>query len=416
MLLRDIYEIKTLGRQGDGVADGPIYVPRALPGEHVEGVVEDGRIASPKIVRPVAERIAAPCRHFKSCGGCTLQHANDDFVQNWKRSVVEEALRSQAIDPPVRSEVLTSPAQSRRRAKITARRTKTGAIAGFYGTRSHALIDVQSCELVTPGVAKGFELARAVSVLAGSRRAEISVFVTDLPDGLDVNVEGAKPLDGELRVKLPSLARRCGCVRLTWEGELVAQSAPARAMIGQAWVELPPGAFLQVTKDGEIALQSHVAEIVKGARRVADLFSGCGTFALKLAEKARVTAVEGDSSMVAALQVASNSASDLHPIKVHARDLFRDPLPASELSNFDAIVLDPPRAGASAQCIEIAKSDVPVLAYVSCSPESFARDAATLIRGGYRLDWVQVVDQFRWSAHIELVAQLTHLAINRKPK
>lgn len=276
------------------------------------------------------------------------------------------------------------------------------------------VVDVLDCPLISPALSEGPELARALAIAGASRKGELGVSCLVTADGLDVAVEGGKPLDLALEIELPQIAARFGVGRLTWNGELVAQSAPPRHRIGLAEVGLPPGAFLQATEHGESVLQSSVLEATEGAARLADLFAGCGTFALRLAERGPVLAVEGDSAMTTALQQAANHANLPHPVQALTRDLFREPFTRDELRAFDAVVIDPPRAGAVIQTAQLAHSDVPVIAYVSCDPSSFARDAAALVQGGYSLDWVQVVDQFRWSPHTELAARFSrrHKRVN----
>lgn len=400
------YKIKALGRQGDGIADGPIFVPRALPGERVSGTVAGNRLTEFRIIAPSSDRVTPPCQHFRTCGGCRMQHASGALVADWKRGIVSDALAAQSLPADIRG-IATSPARSRRRAGFTARRTKSGALAGFHARASDTVVDVQDCPLIAPDLAQGPELARALAISGASRKAELDMQCTATQDGLDVAVEGGKPLDRQLRVDLPQIAARFGVARLIWDGELVAQSTPPRHRIGRAEVTLPPGAFLQATDHGEACLQACVLEATTGAVKTADLFAGCGTFALRLAERGPVMAVEGDPAMTHALQQSANHAAPSHPVRAVTRDLFRDPLGAEEFAPFDAVVLDPPRAGAAAQVAELARSPVPVVAHVSCNPDSFARDAAVLVRGGYRLDWVQVVDQFRWSAHVELAARFS---------
>lgn len=406
------FTIRALGRQGDGIAEGPVFVPRALPGEIVSGTQCDDRLEDVRILEPSAERVKPPCKHFKTCGGCQMQHASDTLVERWKHDIVETALATQGIETVIRG-VATSPSRSRRRAKFTARRTKSGAMAGFHARGSDVLVDVQDCILITPALSKGLGFARALAVTAGSRKGELSVHCTQVQDGLDVAVEGGKPMDRELAIKLPQLAVEHGIVRLTWDDELVAQSTSPQHRIGRASVPLPPGAFLQATEHGENVLQTCVLEATEGAGLVADLFAGCGTFALRLAEHGPVVALEGDKAMTRALQEAANHAGLAFPIKARARDLYGDPLIADELSKFDAVVLDPPRAGSAAQVTHLAQSRVPVVAYVSCDPITFARDAKTLTQGGYQLEWVQIVDQFRWSPHTELAARFSRPHMQR---
>jgi len=401
------YLIKAVGSSGDGVANGPVFAPRTLPGERVTGDVSDDRLNNVRIVQPSEDRVAAPCRHFKSCGGCTLQHASDDWVAGWKHDLVARALGEHGLQNALRDGCETSPVRSRRRAKLAARRTKSGAMAGFHGRASHSLVDVQDCPLATDPVNAAFDMARDLAAEFGSRKGELTVHVTDLPNGLDVKVEDGKPLDDALRAGLPGLAERHRIVRLIWGDDLVAQTDVPHHPIGSAQVPLPAGAFLQATKHGERTLQDLVREATQGARQIADLFAGCGTFALALAQHAPVHAFEGDAAMARALQEAANRAGLTFPVTATRRDLFRDPLLKDELAKFDAVVLDPPRAGAMAQIEMLAESDVQTISYVSCDPKSFARDAAILTANGYQLDWVQALDQFRWSAHVELASRFS---------
>jgi len=410
------WTVERLGHRGDGVADG-VFVARSLPGELVEGEVEGGRIARPRIVQPSAERVAAPCRHYRNCGGCALQHASDAFVAGWKRQVVETALAAQGLSAPFRP-IHVSPASSRRRATLAGRRLKAGALVGFHARGSDTLTAIPGCLILAPPLIGALPALEALVTAGGSRKGEMALAVTALDQGVDVAATGGKPLDPALRMELPRIAAAHGLARLTWEGETVYQPQPPTLRIGRARVSPPPGAFLQATGDGEAALVAAVAEALSGARRVADLFAGCGTFALPLAEAAEVHAVEGAAPLLAALDAGWRGAPGLRRVTTEARDLFRRPLLAGELARFDGLVIDPPRAGAEAQMREIAAATAtgatgPTrIAAVSCNPVTFARDARLLTEGGWRLDWVQVVDQFRWSPHVELAARLSkgHMA------
>lgn len=397
--------VERLGHRGDGVAPGPVYVPLSLPGEAVEGEVADGRMAAPRILAPSPDRVRPPCRHFPHCGGCALQHASDAFVATWKADVVRAALAAHDLPAPIR-QVHTSPPGSRRRAVLSGRRTRKGALVGFHARASDTIVDVPDCRLIAAEIVSILPGLTEITVACASRKGELSLTVTATGTGADVAVQGAKPLDGPARAALSALVHRHGLARLTVDGEQVVQRVPPRLDFGGIVITPPPGAFLQATAAGEAALRDAVAEAVGPARHVADLFAGCGTFALPLACGAEVHAVESDPAALDALDRAWRNAAGLHRVSTEARDLFRRPLLASELARFDAAVIDPPRAGAAAQAAELARSRVPTVVAVSCDPASLARDAATLVEGGYRIASVVPVDQFRHSAHVEIVAVL----------
>jgi 23S rRNA (uracil1939-C5)-methyltransferase len=403
-----------LGHLGDGLAEGPdgtIFAPATLPGEVVEGELQGDRLTGLRIIEPVADRVRPPCPHARTCGGCSMQHAGDDLVARWKEGIVAGALAGQGLVAPILP-ILTSPPATRRRATLSGRRTKGGALVGFHMKASDTIIPVPGCRVLHPDVMATLPALEAMVRLGGSRTAELSLSVTVGPAGPDIAVTGGKDADAALRLDLARLAEAHGIARLTWSGETVALRTPPVQVMGQARVTPPPGAFLQATAQGQAALVEAVRRAVGPARQVADLFAGCGTFALPLAETAEVHAVEGDAAMMAALDAGWRQAAGLRRITTETRDLFRRPLEPAELSRFDAVVIDPPRAGAEAQTDRIAQARVPVVAMVSCNPATFARDAKRLVQAGYVPEWVQPVDQFRWSAHVELAAlfQLDHKA------
>lgn len=396
------HRILHLGRHGDGIAEGPVFAPMTLPDEVVTGDLDEQDLRNIRIVTPSDQRVSAPCSHFKSCGGCVLQHASDALVADWKVDVVRSALLSHELETVFRP-IETSPPQSRRRATFAARRTKKAAMAGFYGRASEVIIETSDCQLVTPAVLSGRAVAKRLALVGASRKAAIAVTITESFEGLDVLVTQGKPLDGPLRQELAQICDQLGLARLTWADEVIAMRAPPIQTFGTAKVTPPAGAFLQATQHGEQALLSAVREAVGAATQIVDLFAGAGTFSLPLADRAAVHAVEGDAAMVEALNQGWRMAEGLKPVTAEARDLFRRPLLPDELSRAEAVVLDPPRAGAEAQVAELVKTRVERIAYVSCNPTTFARDAAVMVAQGYDLAWVQVVDQFRWSAHVELV-------------
>tara|TARA_R110002051_G_scaffold260404_2_gene320225 strand:- start:9998 stop:11200 length:1203 start_codon:yes stop_codon:yes gene_type:complete len=384
------------------VDDGRTLLPRVLPGEEVT-VAQDGTV---RIVTPSPDRVAAPCKHFKNCGGCAMQHANDAFVANWKLAIVQKAMSAQRIETTFR-DVLTSPANSRRRAKLAGKRTKSGAMLGFHAKGTNTLIPVPECQLLTPKLMAAFPMLEKLVVISASRKAEIALTVTETVAGLDIFVETEKPLTPELRTELALFAQENDIARLVWPDEPVVTMHPPVQHFGTTAVVPPPGAFLQATRHGEAALLAAVDEITAKANRIVDLFAGVGTFTLPLAARAEIHAVEGEKDMIAALDRGWREGRGLKRVTSEARDLFRRPLEPDELRKFDAAVIDPPRAGAEAQIATLAASEIKVIAMVSCNPVTFARDAVSLQNAGFVLNWVQVVDQFRWSPHVEVVGSFT---------
>ena len=402
------HRIDRLGLKGDGIADGPVYAPRTLPGEEITGTPEGDRIPEPRIVTPSPNRVRAPCPHYKSCGGCQLMHASDSFVSDWRVQVVRDALRAQGLEVDVAA-IATSPPRSRRRAVFAGRRHKAGPIVGFHGRASHTVIDTPECQVIRPELQAAREACKALTGLLGTRKGEVRMVVTLSETGLDLDVSGGRDLTGADHAALAALAERHNLARLSHQGDLmIERRAPVQRFDGIEVVP-PPGAFLQATAEGQAALTQAVLRTIGPAKRVADLFAGCGTFALPVSRQARVHAVESEKALTGALETSVRRTSGIKPVTTETRDLFRRPLDADELAAFDAIIIDPPRAGAAAQTAEIAKAQVPRIAMVSCNPVSFARDARHLTEAGYAIQDLRIVDQFRWSTHVELVAAL-HLS------
>jgi 23S rRNA (uracil1939-C5)-methyltransferase len=400
------HRITRLGHHGDGIAEGPVYASRTLPGEGVTGALDGQTLRDIRIVDPSPDRVAPPCRHFKSCGGCQLQHASDDYVARWKAEVVETALAAHDITARIGA-VHTSPPRSRRRASLAARRTKTGAMAGFHARGSDTITEIPDCHLLHPDLMAGLPLARDLARTGASRKAPLAVTLTRSRGGLDVAAAGGKPVDGPLRVTLAGLAQTHDLARLAWGDEVIVTRRAPEQEFGPARVVPPPGSFLQATDHGESVLLAAAEAGLAGANRIVDLFAGCGTFTLPLARRAHLHAVESSAEMMEALDQGWRHAQGLKPVTTEARDLFRRPLLADELSRFDAALLDPPRAGAEAQIAEIAAAKLPRIAYISCNPVTFARDARYPLSHGYEIGEIQVVDQFRWSAHVELITVFT---------
>lgn len=395
-------EITELGHLGDGLAwdaDTRHVLPGGLPGDviNVPGNIDTALVtSSPHRVRP-------PCPHARDCGGCSVQHASDAFIDAWKQSLVKTALRGQGIEAET-ALVATSAARTRRRAALTAMRTRKGVRIGFRRRESHDLITLAECHVLDPRIFGAFDMLAAIARPVLSRKGAVTVHVTATETGLDVDVRGGKALEPAAMVDVVSLARDGGCARLSLDGEIQATFAPPLVDFDGVKVSPPPGGFLQATPEAEVAIAAEVSRILASRNRIADLFSGCGTFALRLARHADVRAYESDAASLVALDMAWRGAEGLHEVTHEARDLFRRPVLPDELARVDAVVIDPPRAGAEAQMRMLATSGVGTIAAVSCNPVSFARDARILFDGGYRLARVAVVDQFRWSHHVELVA------------
>ena len=402
--------IDTLGHLGDGVAElngAQVFVPLALAGERVQiAFDEDKKAKLLRIVEPSSSRVKAPCKHFGQCGGCALQHLEVSRYNEWKREQVVAALAARGIETEVKPLIPATP-RSRRRATFAVTRTKKGATIGYYARATHTIVDIKECPLVVPEIEENIAALASVVALGLSRKGRASLLVTATETGLDVSVTGGKEApDGALRAELARNAATADLARLTWDGDILSERRAPRITLSGLKVTPPPGAFLQATKAGEDALVRLVLEGVGDAKRVIDLFAGCGTFAAALAEKSFVLAVESETKSLAAFDRAireQGPARGLKPVELLTRDLFRRPLHMSELLKTDAVVFDPPRAGASAQVEMLAQSSVPVIIGVSCNPATFARDARTLIDGGYELISVTPVDQFLWSPHIELV-------------
>jgi len=405
--------IARLGHRGDGIADtpqGPLYVPYVLPGESVTVEPVAGHPDRRHLVhidQASRERIAPICKHFTQCGGCAMQHWSLAEYRLWKRGLVAEALAQAGLVAPLEP-LIDAHGAGRRRAVLHARRGPHDVLeVGFTAPRAHHVVAIEACPILAPGLNGAVRAAWAIAETLRPAGKTLDIHATASDVGLDIDLRGSGPLSPNAMTTLGRIADRQGLTRLTCRGELVAQRAPPLLKVGRANVALPPGVFLQATAEGEAALAKLVRAHVGGAKRVADLFCGIGPFALRLAERARVTAADADEAALAALKRAAAATPGLKPVEALARDLLRRPLAAAELKGYDAVVFDPPRQGAEAQARELAKSVVPVVVAVSCDAATFARDAKILVGGGYRLVAVTPVDQFRYSHHVEIVAALS---------
>lgn len=383
-----------IAARGEGVTADGRHIAHAVPGDVVD---------ASGTVTPGPHHAVPPCRHFPTCGGCQLQHADDATYTDYIVDRIGSALRAQGLAPPEIRPPHLSPPRSRRRATLQAERRGRSVALGFNEGGSHRIVDLRECHILTPDL---FALVAPLRTLLGQilgDRGRARIALTHADQGIDILIEGP-PVEGLAAVEtLAAFGATQRLARLSldegfgpsprWQQDVVTIT------LGETQVALPVGAFLQATADGESALVSAVRSAVgAGAGATADLFSGLGTFALALPGK--VHAVEGARDAILALAAT-------HRVGAEHRDLFRRPLAGSELARFDAVVIDPPRAGAKEQAVKLAASAVSRIAFVSCNPATFARDARILVDGGYRLDWIQPVGQFRWSTHVELAAAFT---------
>lgn len=419
-----LLDIERLGARGDGVAQtarGPLFVAGALPGERVSAAIGAGdRARLVAIEQASAERIAPFCPHFGRCGGCSVQHLAPAPYADWKRGIVVAALAAARIPE---ADALVAPlvdarGAGRRRMTLHARARQGGVAGGvagggvavgFMAARSHALVPIETCPAAEPGLDGAAPAAHALAALLAASGKPLDIQASASEAGLDIDIRGHGPVSGKQRTLLIAAAERLDLARLSWHGEVLVERRPPLVRMGRAAVVPPPGSFLQATGAGEAALAALVEAALEPARkgkRVADLFAGSGPFALRLAERIAVHAVESEAGALAALEKAARATPGLRPITTERRDLFRRPLLAPELAGFDAVVLDPPRAGAEAQVRRLAETPVAAIAYVSCDPATFARDAAILVAGGYTLARVTPVDQFAYTGHVELVGAL----------
>lgn len=399
--------IERLGHRGEGVArtaDGLVFVPFALPGETVLAETNGERARLLDIVAPSPERIEPFCPHYGICGGCAVQTLAPEPYARWKRGLVETALRNAGLEIEVAA-LVDAHGAGRRRATFHARIDRGGVRAGFMQARSHDLVEIDACPLLEPGLERAPSVVRALARALASRGKPLDVVVTNTLNGLDVDIRGAGALEeGESRALL-ELAETLDLARLANHGRLVALRRPPTIRVGDTLVTPPPGAFLQATSAGEQTIAALVEKAIPSdARRVADLFCGLGAFALRLAGRARVLAVDGDAPAVDALIRAARGSESLEAVEAETRDLFRRPILPAELEPFDAVVLDPPRAGAEAQARALAKSNVRRIVSVSCNAQSFVRDASILLKGGFVARVATPIDQFRHSPHVEIVA------------
>jgi 23S rRNA (uracil1939-C5)-methyltransferase len=400
--------ISALGHSGDGIAEADgarLFVPLTLPGETVEIERDEGtRAHLLRVVTPSPTRVAPICRHFGVCGNCALEHMERGAYLDWKRQQVVAAFAQRGIaDAPVEATV-ASEFGGRRRAVFSAIRAAKGTILGFHRRASDEIIDIEECPVLAPAITGKLGQLRAIATLALKRWKPARVTVLAADNGLDIAITGGAKPDAAALTKLGAFGADTAIARLTLDGAEVFRNREPEIASGDATLKPTPGGFVQASAAAEAAMADALAEHIGTSGPVADLFSGIGTFSLRLAKRAPVTAVESDPTLLAALDAAARRAKGRKAITARRRDLFANPLASRELANFGAVVFDPPAAGAKAQAEMLAKSEVAKIAAVSCNPATLARDARILADGGYRLMRVVPIDQFLFSAEIEAVA------------
>ncbi|MGH6846182.1 MAG: class I SAM-dependent RNA methyltransferase [Methylocella sp.] len=397
--------IDRLGARGEGVAqspDGSIFVPYALAGETIVADVDGSRGALVEVLTPSPHRIAPCCRYFSHCGGCAVQTLAADSYTRWKRDLVTSALRRAGLTNEV-LDLADAHGAGRRRATFHARYVRGRPTTGFMRAREHEVVEIDSCPVLAASMDGALPAVRAIAQALAASGKPLDILVTATASGLDVDLKGHGPLGEALTQTLVRLALAHDLARLSNHGGIVVSRRTPMLAMGKAMVAPPPGIFLQATETAEEMLAARVCAHVAGARRIADLFSGIGTFALRMAEFAKVDAFDLEEASLQALAKAARAAG-LREVAVSPRDLFRRPLGPLELERYDAVVFDPPRAGAEHQAAALSASPVPLVVAVSCNAQTFARDAAALSAGGYEIARVEPVDQFRHTPHVEIVA------------
>ena len=365
-------------------------------------------------MKPSPDRIPPFCKYYGECGGCAVQTLKQDAYLAWKRSLLADALANAHVETSV-PDAVDAHGEGRRRVVFHARMGYGAPQVGFMRARAHEIIDIDSCPLLAPALAEAPAIAREIAGVLGNLGKPLDIALAATDTGLDVDLRGCGPLEFDLTQRLVALAAARDLARVSNHGVIVIERRQPRLKIGRADLILPPGAFLQATVAGEAALAGLVRAEMTAEKKIADLFAGVGTFALRLAEAAEIHAVEQDAIALAALSRAAKNTQGLKRVTTEARDLFKRPLLRGELASYDCVVFDPPRAGAETQARELAGSKVPLVVAVSCNAQTFARDARILIDGGYALEQATPVDQFRHSAHVEIVAAFRR-AHKGKPK
>ena len=413
--MADEFEISHLGAHGDGVArdgggggagDGDIFIPYTLPGELVNAKRDGSWAVLDKILKPSDQRVKAVCRHFTRCGGCKLQHMQLDQYNEWKVARVRDALSRQGIECAFEP-VWSAGMGARRRAVFSASRTKKTVQFGFIHYRGGLIENVTECPILVPEIEMHLDDLRRLAGHFLTRKREAKLAVTACLDGLDVRIDGARgELAADIIGRISGDCEAARVQRLIVDGEILYQNGEPEVLLSGVRVRMPIIGFLQACENAEIRMADIITAGLSGCKSVLDLFAGVGTFSFALARDVSVLAVENSGSSLGALRVGFEGSKNIKPISVLNRDLFLDPMSAKELEKFDGVVFDPPRAGAEAQAKQLAKSDVGNVYAVSCNPITLGRDLKVMLDGGYTIKSVHPIDQFVYSAHVEVLVHL----------
>ena len=414
--------IESLGAQGDGIAytaDGPVYVPQAAPGDRI--LVALGKRRGDGFAAVIVERlddgpnrVTPPCPYFSECGGCTAQHLADPLYGEWKQGLVTTALRRRGLDPAIVAPLRRTKPDGRRRAHLTATHTSRGVQLGYHQRRSDRVLDIEDCLILRPALRRLLPPLRAVLTTALPRNAEAKLLLTETRNGIDLLITTRREFDVDGRLAWAVFAHDHHVARIEWRPDMRAEAEPLAVLesplvsFSGVDVPIPTGGFLQASAEAEAIMVEILLGALGEAKSVADLFSGSGAFTLPLAgQGCHVHAFDYEAPVIAALQAGAGPAHLGGRITGETRDLFRQPIRTKEFSRYDAVLFDPPRAGAATQVAQLAQATVPLVLAVSCNPASFASDARTLVDGGYHLQWVIPIDQFVYAHHVELVALFT---------
>jgi len=415
-IIEDEVSIERVGARGDGIGiykDQSVFIPLTAPGDLVFAKMIGDRGNIERLIKQSPHRVEPVCAHFGNCGGCALQHVDSGWQAEWKMQIVRDALLREGVACSTLLQSPSLPVRSRRRATFSVARYHDELSIGFKARQTHRIISIQECHILHPDLFSILPFLGNYLKILPVKWDSFVIHVTSCDNGMDINFVGDLDVDdisGSSLQDMGTWLEQSSIIRISVNGEVVLFNAKPKILFDGIDVDIPPGAFLQVSKEGHKTLLDNIIQILKKryvvpGGKIADLFAGCGAFALPMARDFHIVAVDNDETAIMALDHSVRYHGKLKPVSSIVRDLFRQPMLVSELKEFNAVIIDPPRAGAPAQMKQLALSDIPLVISVSCNPESFARDARLLAKGGYTLSQVQLVDQFAYSPHIELVGE-----------